>query len=70
MDGERSSTSSTTRSEIPNRRYIRSIAEEFGFKRFFGLLTAVLMDKLAVIEFEDLTAFVTAGVTNPNEKIS
>ncbi len=57
-----------TKLEDP-KNYIRSIAEEFGFKRFFGLLTAVPMDKLAVREFEDVTAFVTAGVTNPNEKI-
>ncbi len=51
------------------KSYVKSIAKEFGLKRFFGLLTAVPMDKLAVVEVEDVTAFVTAGVTNPNEKI-
>jgi len=38
-------------------------------KNYFGLLTAVPMDKLAVVRVEDVTAFVTAGVGNPNEKI-
>jgi len=60
----------TIRGEIGDpREYVRSIAKEFGLKRFFGLLTAVPMDKLAVVSVEDVTAFVTAGVRNPNERI-
>jgi adenosylcobinamide hydrolase len=49
--------------------YLKSVAERFGMKNYFGLLTAVPMDKLAIVEVEDVTAFVTAGVRNPNERI-
>ena len=49
--------------------YIKSLAKKFNMKNYFGLLTAVPMDKLAVVRVEDVTTFVTAGVGNPNEKI-
>ncbi len=60
----------TVRGEIGDpKEYIKSIAKEFGLKRFFGLLTSVPMDKLAVVNVGEVTAFVTAGIRNPNEKI-
>ncbi len=51
------------------KEYVKRIANEFGLKRFFGLLTAVPMDKLPVVSVGNVTAFVTAGITNPNERI-
>ena len=49
--------------------YLKQVAEKYEMKDFFGLLTSVPMDKLAIERFEDVTVFVTAGVKNPNEKI-
>jgi len=47
--------------------YLERIAKNLGLRSYFGLLTSVPMEKLAVAEFEDVKAFVTAGVKNPNE---
>jgi adenosylcobinamide hydrolase len=47
-------------------RYLRSVAEEFRLKSYFGLLTSVPMDKLAFVECDEVKTFVTAGVENPN----
>ncbi len=49
--------------------YIKFVAKKFGMNTYFGLLTAVPMDKLAVAREEDVTVFTTAGVDNPNEKL-
>lgn len=48
--------------------YIRDIADKKGYgdKGFFGLLTAVLMKDLCILSCGYITAFITAGVTNPN----
>ncbi len=51
------------------KEYVRRVANRFGIRRFFGLLTAVPMDKLSVVSVGNVTAFVTAGITNPNERI-
>jgi len=50
-------------------RYIKSLAERFGIRTYFGLLTSVPMDKLSVVRIGEVTAFITAGVKNPNERI-
>jgi adenosylcobinamide hydrolase len=48
-------------------RYLREIAASNGIGGdFFGLLTAVPMRYLCVLQYDFITAFVTAGVTNPN----
>ncbi len=49
--------------------YLESVAGRFSTKSYFGLLTSVPMDKLAVVRRDEVTAFVTAGVRNPNEII-
>ncbi len=51
------------------KEYLERIASKLNLKRYFGLLTSVPMDKLAIAVCDDVTAFVTAGVKNPNEKI-
>ncbi|AEA47014.1 adenosylcobinamide amidohydrolase [Archaeoglobus veneficus] len=50
--------------------YLRRTAEKLGLRNYFGLLTSVPMDKLAIVSVDDVTAFVTAGVINHNEKIA
>jgi len=47
--------------------YLRLIARRYGLKNYFGLLTAVPMANLSVRSSGNVTAFVTAGVDNPNE---
>ncbi|AKG90993.1 adenosylcobinamide hydrolase [Geoglobus ahangari] len=51
--------------------YLRGVASELGFRddEYFGLLTSVPMDKLAVVSADEVTAFITAGVKNPNEPL-
>ncbi|MBE8538919.1 adenosylcobinamide amidohydrolase [Geoglobus acetivorans] len=49
--------------------YLETVAERLGLKNYFGLLTSVPMDKLAIVKKDEVTAFVTAGVKNPNEVI-
>ncbi len=49
--------------------YLRGVAEKLGIVRYFGLLTSVPMDKLSTVKCGDVTAFVTAGVRNPNERV-
>ncbi len=49
--------------------YIRSVAERFSMNNYFGLLTSVPMEKLAIVRKDDVTAFVTAGVKNPSKPI-
>ncbi|MDO5844045.1 MAG: adenosylcobinamide amidohydrolase [Methanocorpusculum sp.] len=47
--------------------YIRNILSENDFKNdAFGLLTAVWMQDLCVVQYDYITVFVTAGVSNPN----
>jgi len=50
--------------------YLRRTAEKLGLRNYFGLLTSVPMDKLAVVRIGEVTAFVTAGVLNHNERIA
>ena len=50
--------------------YLKSIAERYSMKRYFGLLTSVPMEKLAVVSVDDVTVFATAGVENPNESLN
>lgn len=47
--------------------YLRRIARKYGLKDYFGLLTAVPMKCLSIKSFGKVTAFVTAGVDNPND---
>ncbi len=49
--------------------YLRKVAGRYGLKSYFGLLTSVPMSNLSVKSCGDVTAFVTAGVKNPNERI-
>ncbi len=49
--------------------YLKKVASKFGMRNYFGLLTSVPMDKLAIARVGEVTAFVTAGVINHNEKI-
>ena len=49
--------------------YLKKVAKKYNLKSYFGLLTAVPMDNLSVENVGEVTAFVTAGVNNPNEKI-
>jgi adenosylcobinamide hydrolase len=48
--------------------YIRDIAERKGYGEdgFYGLLTAVRMKDLCIFSCGYITAFITAGVSNPN----
>lgn len=48
------------------KEYLEKIANNLGLRSYFGLLTSVPMDKLAISECGEVTAFVTAGVKNPN----
>ena len=50
-------------------QYLKKIAKKYALKNYFGLLTAVPMENLCIVNVEDVTVFATAGVTNPNEKI-
>lgn len=47
--------------------YLRRVAKSYGLRNYFGLLTAVSMQNLSVRSEGNVTAFVTAGVNNPNE---
>ena len=48
------------------RRYLDLLAARNGFFRdYFGLLTAVDMRRLCVLQYDFVTVFITAGVTNP-----
>ncbi|MDK2876566.1 MAG: adenosylcobinamide hydrolase [Archaeoglobaceae archaeon] len=47
--------------------YLRRVAKKYGLKDYFGLLTAVPMRCLSIKSFGNATAFVTAGVDNPND---
>ncbi len=49
--------------------YLRNVAKRYGLRRYFGLLTAVPMDKLCITECGSVLTFATAGVLNPNERI-
>lgn len=49
------------------KEYLERVAGNLGLRRYFGLLTSVPMDKLAITECDDVKAFVTAGVKNPNK---
>ncbi|HJH32633.1 MAG TPA: adenosylcobinamide hydrolase [Methanosarcinaceae archaeon] len=47
--------------------YLNNVAESLMLKKpYFGLLTAVNMDKLCVMTEDYLTTFVTAGITHPS----
>ncbi|HJJ31503.1 MAG TPA: adenosylcobinamide amidohydrolase [Methanocorpusculum sp.] len=47
--------------------YVNSLLQKKGYgKDAFGLLTAVSMKHLCVLQFDYITVFVTAGVSNPN----
>ena len=47
--------------------YVNELLEKKGYgKDAFGLLTAVSMKHLCVLQFDYITVFVTAGVSNPN----
>lgn len=48
-------------------RYLGRLVSAEGFgSDFFGLLTAVGMKSLCILHYDFITAFVTAGVSNPN----
>ncbi|MBP2146975.1 adenosylcobinamide hydrolase [Methanofollis sp. W23] len=48
-------------------RYLQDLASSWGYDQdYFGLLTAVQMRHLCVLQYDFITVFVTAGVTNPN----
>jgi adenosylcobinamide hydrolase len=48
------------------RRYLDLLAARHGLSReYFGLLTAVEMCHLCVLQYDFITVFITAGVTNP-----
>lgn len=47
--------------------YLRSVARKYRLKNFFGLLTAVPMEKLSIKSSGNVTVFTTAGVENPND---
>ena len=49
--------------------YLKEVAERFELKSYFGLLTSVPIDKLSIVKSGEITAFVTAGVKNPNVEI-
>jgi adenosylcobinamide hydrolase len=49
--------------------YLKGVAERFEMKSYFGLLTSVPIDKLSVVKSGEVTAFVTAGVKNPNQEV-
>lgn len=49
--------------------YLKGVAERFGMKKYFGLLTSVSMKNLCFVEESDVQIFATAGTGNPNEKI-
>ncbi len=51
------------------KEYLEKVACKLNLRRYFGLLTSVPMDKLAISRCDEVTAFVTAGVKNPNERI-
>lgn len=48
-------------------KYLKLIAKKYALKNYFGLLTAVPMDKLSIRSDGRVSAFLTAGVENPNE---
>ena len=48
------------------RRHLELLAARNGiFREYFGLLTAVPMHNLCVLQYDFVTVFITAGVTNP-----
>lgn len=47
--------------------YLKQVAKKYGLKSYFGLLTAVPMKNLSIRSNGSVTAFVTAGVDNPND---
>ncbi|MEM0329795.1 MAG: adenosylcobinamide amidohydrolase [Archaeoglobaceae archaeon] len=47
--------------------YLKLVAKKYGLKSYFGLLTAVSMKNLSIKSHDSVTAFVTAGVDNPND---
>jgi adenosylcobinamide hydrolase len=50
----------------PHRHLGRLVASEGFGSDFFGLLTAVGMKSLCILHYDFITAFITAGVSNPN----
>jgi len=53
------------------RRYLDLLAARHGlFREYFGLLTAVDMRHLCVLQYDFVTVFITAGVTNPTPPIT
>ena len=52
------------------RRYLDLLAARHGLSReYFGLLTAVEMRHLCVLQYDFVTVFITAGVTNPTPPV-
>lgn len=49
----------------PSRRLELLAARHGLFNEYFGLLTAVEMHHLCVLQYDFITVFITAGVTNP-----
>ena len=49
------------------KEYVESILRKKGYgSDAFGLLTAVSMKHLCILQYDSITVFVTAGVSNPN----
>ena len=52
------------------QRYLELLAARHGlFHEYFGLLTAVEMRHLCVLQYDFITVFITAGVTNPTPPV-
>lgn len=48
-------------------KYLDQIVAGFGYPQdYFGLLTAVDMHLLCILHYDFITAFITAGISNPN----
>ncbi|MDV0441448.1 adenosylcobinamide amidohydrolase [Methanorbis furvi] len=74
VDGGMKNISTILNRTVPNNFdhdnplvYIRDILTAKGYETdAFGLLTAVSMHNLCVLQYDYITVFVTAGVSNPN----
>jgi len=51
-------------------RYLETIIAREGYSlEFFGLLTAVKMHNLCILQYDFVNVFITAGVTNPKSEL-
>lgn len=53
------------------KEYVKKVAQDNGIEgKYFGLITAVSMERLRVVKRNEVTAFITAGIKNHNQKIN